>query len=203
MPSIARLRWIAPLVALTILAACGSNGSPVAATSPGITPSPNQSPDPSGTVPVGGDVPDNVVWIHYSGPVFSIQYPEGWVKNISASGSNATFSDKDSHITVSIIPGSSQTPTTQSVTSEIAGISGAKITAAARQVTLPAGAAIKVTYEVLGPADPVTGKQPRLVIDRYELASSGRVAILELAAQVGIDNVDAYLAIAKSFKWTA
>jgi hypothetical protein len=201
MPSILRLRWIAPLVALTLLAACGSYGSPVAATSPGITPS--QSPDPSGTVPVGGDVPDNVVWIHYSGPVFSIQYPEGWVKNISASGSTATFSDKDSHISVSIIPGSSQSPTPQSVTSEIGGISGAKITAAARQVTLPAGAAVKVSYEVLGPADPVTGKQPRLVIDRYELARSGRVAILELAAQVGIDNVDAYLAIAKSFKWTA
>jgi hypothetical protein len=49
----------------------------------------------------------------------------------------------------------------------------------------------------------VTGKQPRLTVDRYELARSGQVAVLELAAQVGIDNVDAYLAIAKSFKWTA
>ena len=203
MPSISRLRWIAPLIALTVLAACGSNGSPTAKTSPGATANPQQSPDPSGTVPVGGDVPDNVVWIHYSGPVFSIQYPEGWVRNASASGATATFSDKDSHISVAIIPGSFQTPTTQSVTSEIAGISGAKVTAPAGQVALPAGAAIKVSYEVLGPADPVTGKRPRLVIDRYETANSGRVAILELAAQVGIDNVDAYLAIAKSFKWTA
>jgi hypothetical protein len=203
MSSIARLRWIAPLVALTVLGACGSNGSPTAAQSPGVTASPSQSPDPSGTVPVGGDVPDNVVWIKYSGPVFAIQYPEGWVRNISASGASATFSDKDSQISVTIISSSTQTPTTQSVTSEIAGINGAKVTTPARQVSLPAGSAIKVSYEVLGPADPVTGKQPRLVIDRYEIASSGRVAILELAAQVGIDNVDAYLAIAKSFKWTA
>jgi hypothetical protein len=203
MSSISRFRSIAPLIALAVLSACGSNGSPTAIASPSATASPQQSPDPSGTVPVGGDVPDNVVWIHYSGPVFAIQYPEGWVRNISASGSTATFSDKDSHISVTVIPGSTQTPTTQSVTSEIAGISGAKITAAARQFTLPAGTAIKVSYQVLGPADPVTGKQPRLVIDRYEMTSSGRVAILELAAQVGIDNVDAYLAIAKSFKWTA
>ena len=190
MPSISRLRWIAPLIALTVLAACGSNGSPTAKTSPGVTASPHQSSDPSG-------------WIHYSGPVFSIQYPEGWVRNVSPSGATATFSDKDSHISVAIIPGSFQTPTTQSVTSEIAGISGAKVTAPAGQVALPAGAAIKVSYEAMGPADPVTGKRPRLVIDRYETANSGRVAILELAAQVGIDNVDAYLAIAKSFKWTA
>jgi hypothetical protein len=152
-------------------------------------------------VAVGGDVPDNVVWIKYSGPVFAIQYPEGWVRNISASGASATFSDKDSHISVTIASG--QPPTTQSVTNEVNAISGATITAAARKLTLPAGAAIKISYEVLGPADPVTGKQPRLVVDRYELARSGQVAVLELAAQVGIDNVDAYLAIAKSFKWTA
>ena len=186
---------------MAVLAACGSNGSPTAKTSPGATATPQQSPDPSGTVPVGGDVPDNVVWIHYSGPVFSIQYPEGWVRSISTSGATATFSDKDSHVSVAVNSGAA--PTTQSVTSEVAAISGAKVTAAARQVTLPAGTALKVSYEVLGPADPVTGKQPRLVIDRYEVGNAGRVAVLELAAQVGIDNVDAYLAIAKSFKWTA
>jgi hypothetical protein len=201
MPSIARLRWIAPLIALAVLSACGTTGSPIAAGTPGVTPSPQQSPDPSGTVPVGGDVPDNVVWINYSGPVFSIQYPEGWVRNISANGAGATFSDKDSHVSVTIASG--QPPTSQSVTSEVSAIAGARITAAARQVTLPAGTAIKVTYESPGPADPVTGKQPRLVVDRYEIAHAGQVLVLDLAAQVGIDNVDAYLAIAKSFKWTA
>ena len=201
MQSITGLRWVAALSALTLLAACGPSGSPTAAASPGATASPQQSPDPSGTVPVGGDVPDNVVWIHYSGPVFSIQYPEGWVRNITTDGATATISDKDSRIMVTIT--SAPPPTTQSVTGEVAAMSGAKITVAPRQVTLPAGTAIKVSYEVLGPADPVTGKQPRLVVDRYEFGHSGRVAVLELAAQVGIDNVDAYLAIAKSFKWAA
>jgi hypothetical protein len=200
MSSIARIRWIAPLIGASLLAACGSNGSPGAVTSPGASASPQQSADPSGTVPVGGDVPDNVVWIKYSGPMFSIQYPEGWVRNVSTTGDAATFSDKDSHITVTI--SSMPSPTTQSVTSEVAAMGGATITAAARRITLPAGTAITVSYEVLGPADPVTGKQPRLVIDRYEIGRAGRVAVLELAAQVGIDNVDAYLAIAKSFKRT-
>jgi hypothetical protein len=200
MPSIAGLRWISALIGVLLLTACGSNSSPSAVKSPSGGATPQQSADPSGTVPVGGDVPDNVVWIKYSGPIFSIQYPEGWVRNVSTSGDAATFSDKDSHIAVRI--SSAPSPTTQSVTSEVAAISGAQITAAARQVTLPAGTAIKVSYEVLGPADPVTGKQPRLVIDRYEIGKGGRLAVLELAAQVGIDNVDAYLAIAKSFKWT-
>jgi hypothetical protein len=150
-------------------------------------------------VQVGGDVPDNVVWLTYSGGGFSIQYPEGWVRKATSSG--ATFNDKDSYVTIAI--NTASPPTTQSVTSEVNAISGARITAAARQIALPAGGAIKVTYQMLGPADPVTGKQPRLTIDRYEIAGSGRVAVIDLAAQVGIDNVDAYLAMAKSFKWVA
>jgi hypothetical protein len=68
-------------------------------------------------------------------------------------------------------------------------------------VSLPAGTAILVEYQVDGNVDPVTGKRPRVVVDRYEMFGSGQVAVLELAAQVGVDNADAYLAIAKSFKW--
>jgi hypothetical protein len=198
MRSIPSLRWITPVIALALVAACGTSHAKVAAVSPSATATAQQSPDPSGTVPVGGDVPDNVVWISYSGQVFSVQYPEGWVRNIGAS--RATFSDKDSYIAVTINSG--PPPTTQSVTSEVAAISGAKITIPARKFSLPAGSAIKVSYAVLGAPDPVTGKQPHLVVDRYEIGNAGRVAVLELAAQVGIDNVDAFLAIAKSFKWT-
>jgi hypothetical protein len=82
-------------------------------------------------------------------------------------------------------------------------MAGARITKAAHQVSLPSGPAIAVTYEIDGTTDPVTGKKPRLTVDRYELGAAGHVAVLDLAAQVGVDNVDAYLAIAKSFKWSA
>ncbi len=187
------LRRLAPLALIGVVAACGSSHQPTGV----VTPS--SSADPSGTVAAAGDIPDNVVWLTYQGPGFSVQYPEGWVRNSSSSG--VVFSDKDSRITVAVASGA-PAPTTQSVTAEISAISGAKITTAAHQLTLPSGPAIAIRYEINGATDPVTGKQPRLTVDRYELATGGRVAVLDLAAQVGVDNVDAYLAIAKSFKWS-
>jgi hypothetical protein len=190
--SLSRLRLIAPVMVIAFTAACGASGSPGAAASP-------QASDIAGTVAASGDIPDNVVWLTYAGSGFSMQYPEGWVRSTTANG--AAFSDKDSRISVAINSGAA--PTTQSVTSEVAAIAGAKITVPAQQVSLPAGTAIKVTYEVLGNADLVTGKQPKLTVVHYDIGASGRVTVLELAAQVGVDNVDAYLAIAKSFKWAA
>jgi hypothetical protein len=188
-----RLLWIIPMAAVVFVAACGAKASPVG------TATPSASPDPTGTVAAGGDVPDNVVYLKYSGTGFSIQYPEGWVRSTTSNG--AAFSDKDSHITVAINTGAAA-PTVQSVTNEITAMAGSKITRAAHQVSLPAGPAIAATYEINGATDPVTGKQPRLTVDRYEIAGGSRVAVLDLAAQIGIDNVDAYLAIAKSFKWS-
>src|ERR1700730_11895533 len=191
-----RPRLIAPLLAIVVTAACSTTSPSVAGASPGATPTP-QASDPAGTVPASGDIPDNVVWLTYAGSAFSIQYREGWVRSTTSNG--AAFNDKDSHITVAISTGSA--PTKQSVTNEVAAIAGAKVTGPARPISLPAGNAIKITYEIVGSADPVTGKRPRLTVDRYEIGPSGRVAVLDLAAQVGVDNVDAYLAIAKSFKW--
>ncbi len=39
-------------------------------------------------------------------------------------------------------------------------------------------------------------------MDRYEIGNAGKVAVLELGAQIGVDNRDAYLTIAKSFAWS-
>ena len=189
MTAISLFRRGAQLVALSLLCACGGNGSPAAAVSPGATSSPQLSPGAG-------------AWAEYSGSVFSIQYPKGWVDNVSASGANATFTGQDRNISVRIIPGFGQTPTTQSVTSEVEGIRGAKITVPATEVTLPGGMAVTVTYEILGPVEPTSGRKPGMAINHYELVNSGRVAILDLAAPVGADIGDAYLAIAKSFRWT-
>src|SRR3954467_4963752 len=52
-----------------------------------------------------------------------------------------------------------------------------------------------------GAADPVTGKRPVLIVDRYTYSSGGRVARLDLATPKGVDNVDAYRLISRSFKW--
>jgi hypothetical protein len=60
---------------------------------------------------------------------------------------------------------------------------------------------IKVTYTRESAPDPVTGKRLPLTIDRYEYLSGGKVAVLDLATPVGVDNVDAYRMISESFKW--
>jgi hypothetical protein len=178
------------LVAGIALASCGQPSSTAGAGSPAAT-------DSGGVAPQGGDIPDNQVYLAFQGPGFSVQYPEGWVQTSSATG--VIFADKDNQISVAIRSGT--TPTADSVGSEVRAIAGAAVATAAHTVSLPAGSGIAVSYQVDGAADPVTGKRPRLSVDRYELGRSGQVAVVELAAPVGVDNVDAYRMIAQSFRW--
>ncbi len=180
------------VLSLTVgLAACGqaspsasSSGSPAAS-------------DSGGVAPAGGDIPDTQVYLLYQGSGFSIKYAEGWVLTRTSSGVN--FQDKDNKITLTISSGG--TPTTAGVTSQVGSISGARVTTAAHVLNNSAGSNVAITYQVDGAADPVTGKRPHLSVDRYELARSGKVAVLELASPIGADNVDAYRMIAESFRW--
>jgi hypothetical protein len=47
----------------------------------------------------------------------------------------------------------------------------------------------------------VTGKQVTLLVDRYVVSRGGKRAILDLGTPRGVDNVDAYKLIVRSFKW--
>ena len=47
----------------------------------------------------------------------------------------------------------------------------------------------------------MTGKRVTLLVDRYELASAGRVAVIDLGTPRGVDNVDAYRMMINSFRW--
>ena len=69
-------------------------------------------------------------------------------------------------------------------------------------VQLPSGPAIHVVCHVQGPPDPVAGKKPTLMIDRYVLGNKGRSATVNEATPVGVDNVDAYRKIIESFRWS-
>jgi hypothetical protein len=60
---------------------------------------------------------------------------------------------------------------------------------------------VKTTYSRFSAPDPVTGKRLRIVIDRYEFTHGGKVAVVDLATPVGVDNVDAYRMISQSFQW--
>ena len=120
-----------------------------------------------------GDIPDNQVFLVYKGPGYSLKYPEGWTKKGSAR--DLRFSDKDNSI--HLVVGSGPSP-------------------------LPLhGGRAKVTIHRVGAPNAVTGKRPLLIIDRYVYGKSGRVAVLDLATPKGVDNVDAYRLISKSFRW--
>ena len=47
----------------------------------------------------------------------------------------------------------------------------------------------------------MTGKRLTITVDRYVYYANGKVATLDLATPVGVDNVDAYRMISESFKW--
>jgi hypothetical protein len=49
--------------------------------------------------------------------------------------------------------------------------------------------------------DPVTGRQLRDEVERYELVSGGREVIMELFGPVGADNVDAYHTMITSLRF--
>lgn len=191
-PKLAFNTLIAATLGLTVaLAACGQ-----ASPSAGSSRSPAAS-DSGGVAPAGGDIPDTQVYLSYQGSGFAIKYPEGWV--LTRTNYGVTFQDKDNKITVAINGG--PPPTISSVSSEIRSISGAHVTAVPHALNNAAGSNVAVTYEVDGTADAVTGKHPHLSVDRFELARNGKLAVLELASPVGVDNVDAYRLIAESFRW--
>ena len=70
-----------------------------------------------------------------------------------------------------------------------------------KPISLKAGPAIKVTYTTTSAPNPVTGKRVTLMVDRYELAKKGRVAVIDLGTPTGVDNVDAYRLMSESFTW--
>jgi hypothetical protein len=120
-----------------------------------------------------GDIPDNQVFLVHTGPGYSVKYPEGWTKK--GTGRNLTFSDKDNSIHLVVTTGNPPVKVT--------------------------GGRAKIELRRLGPPDPVTGKRPLLLIDRYVYAKGGRYAVLDLATPKGVDNVDAYRLISNSFRW--
>jgi hypothetical protein len=144
----------------------------------------------------GGDIPDNQVFLTFRDrPAgYTIKYPEGWARR--GAGALVTFTDKGNSIRIAVTHG--RLPTAAAVRSQLGAT---KITAPPTPLTLPGGHAVKVTYERRSAPDPVTGKRATLMTDRYYVAGHGRLAVLDLGTPVGVDNVDAYRLISRSFRW--
>lgn len=150
-----------------------------------------------------GDIPDNQAFLTFTDPAagYSIRYPEGWTRT-SESGEVA-FRDRANVIRVAVARGAA--PTAARLTAEVARLRSADPTITAsgapQRLTIEGSPVLKVTYTRLSKPDPVTGKRLPLTIDRYEYARAGNTATVDLGTPKGVDNVDAYRMISRSFRW--
>jgi hypothetical protein len=196
------VRAVLPLVLVTAIAGgCGgsSDNKSSSSNSSGSSPAALSADAKSAAT---GDIPDNQNFLVYRDKRvgFSIKYPEGWSQKKSAGGID--FKDKNNLVRVAVRKG--RPPTVASVGTELRKLKAASPSLKAqapRQIKLKAGPAIKVTYTTTSTRNPVTGKRVVLMVDRYELAKKGRVAVIDLGTPTGVDNVDAYRLMSESFTW--
>lgn len=118
-----------------------------------------------------GDIPDNQVFLTYANARQGYSLRYPEGWTQSGSGRDLTFADKGNRVHLTVRAGSAP------------------------------GKTQKTSFTRRGTPDPVTGKRPLLLIDRYVYAGHGKVATLELASPKGVDNVDAYKLISRSFAW--
>ena len=203
------------LIVGALLAAC-SSGSATGTSAPGTTtsrtthsgsgspteaPVSSEPPVPAESNPPG-DIPDNTVFVPYHAAKggWTVTVPEGWSR--TTTGTTVTFTDKLNTVQVDAQPGRPVT---------LAGVRKTDVPALANgtraftltsvtQVTLPAGLAVLISYQANSDPNPVTGKQYRLDVLRYELFHSGTRTTLTLLSPVGADNVDPWRIVTQSLR---
>jgi hypothetical protein len=132
---------------------------------------------------------------------YSIKYPEGWSRQ--GDGGTVTFKNNNNNL-VRVLVGRGAAPTTATVAAQLAALKRSNPTLAfqaPKLVQIGSSRAVKATYTTQSAPNPVTGKRVTLTVDRYELARAGRIAVVDLGTQIGVDNVDAYRKMIESFVW--
>jgi hypothetical protein len=174
---------VGALAAVSLLAAgCGGGGSTTASSEATSTLSGGSSAEGQETggeaapseaqAAATGDIPDNQVFLLFHDPKAGYSIRYPEGWARTGSGNDVTFQEKANMVHITVRKGA---PRTKPGT--------------------------KTTYSRMSAPDPVTGKRLRLVTDRYEYGNQGKVAVLDLATPVGVDNVDAYRMISESFQW--
>jgi hypothetical protein len=199
-----------------LLAGCGSSG-PAASTTPSAGISTSAAASPSAAAPVTtaqapipaesnppGDIPDTTVYVPYRSAAAHavIKVPEGWARQDRATGS--TFVSNLNLITIGSLPMSSAPTVATARSITVPSLSRSALAfrlKSVHAVTLPGGPAIEIIYQVNSPPNSVTGRQYRLVIERFEFFRNGRGAVLSLSSAVGSDNVDPWRIVSDSFRW--
>jgi hypothetical protein len=150
-----------------------------------------------------GDIPDNVAYVPYSNTAgrFTFRHPEGWAETTRTS--QVTFTDKLNG--VQVLPGTDTTPPTVAIarSRDVAALTGSQAAFELRSITAvtePGGVGVHIVYRRNSAPDPVTGRQYRDEVERYELVANGREVVMELYGPVGADNVDAYRTMVQSLR---
>lgn len=150
-----------------------------------------------------GDIPDTQVFIDYASPQgFTLKVPEGWARSDRNDG--ASFVDKLDGVVVSMSH-AAFAPTVETVSGsylpELEKTGRAVKLVAIKEVRLPAGPAIRITYTSNSEPNAVTSRQIRLENERYLYFKDGKLITLELYAPQGADNVDQWQLMSNSFRW--
>jgi len=204
---------VAAALLAAVLAGCGGSGSPSAGGGGGTTaPTPAggigqgaaaQSPVPAENNPPG-DIPDTTVYVTYQSPAghLAFKVPEGWSRKSTPTSS--TFTSNLNSIGVAWMPMTGAPTAGSARATTVRALHAATLAfrlQAVRAVTLAGGPAVEIVYQVNSAPNPVTGRQYRLVIERFEFYHKGRGAVLSLSSAVGSDNVDPWRIVSESFRW--
>jgi hypothetical protein len=181
-----------------------SSSAPPSATGSGQTPVPTESPVPTEDHPPG-DIPDNAAFVPYRSAAggFTISVPEGWARTTSKG--SVSFTDKLNTVVVSWQPAAAAPTVASAKRDEIPRLQQSTRAFTLADVStgsLPAGPFVLVKYQANSEPNPVTGKQYRLDVLRYELFKNGEEAVITLLSPVGADNVDPWNAVTQSFTWS-
>jgi hypothetical protein len=151
-----------------------------------------------------GDIPDTTVYIPYSSAKghFQLKVPEGWSRRTTSASS--TFTSNLNSITTAWIPMTAAPTVSTARSTTVPALKSGTLAfrlQSVRKVSLTGGPAIEIVYQVNSPPNSVTGRQYRLVVERFELQRAGRGVVLSLSSAVGSDNVDPWRIVSESFRW--
>ena len=209
------LRYAAPAFVALVLSACGQSStgaitpstsptSPVASSPSSGSPLPSQQPVPAESNPPG-DIPDNTVYVTFrsSGGHFAVKVPEGWAR--ATHPAKVSFASALNSITLAWTAMSSAPTVASAKSVDVPALRSTQLAfqlQSVKQVHLSGGTAIEIVYQVNSKPNAVTGKQYRLVIERFELFKNGQEDVLSLSSPVGADNVDPWRIVSEGFRWS-
>jgi hypothetical protein len=183
-------------VVAAVAVGCGGGSSSGGTSS---APNPNQA-----EVSPPGDIPDNQAFVRYAPPGggYSVEVPEGWAR--TAPGKAVVFTDKLNSVQMQSATASSAPTASQvgaAVKASEGGAAGFQLVKVA-PVKRSAGTGVRVDYLVTGKPDPVTGKSRRLAVERYVFFHNGKAVTLTLSGAKGADNVDPWMRVSNSLRWS-